>query len=131
MNVLNAIGNISKDALIKYTPKGDAVLEFNFALNSGYGDKKITTWLNCALWGKRAETLAPMLLKGTQIGITGEFYARPYTTKEGVEKLSLECRVNDITLLGKKDVAASSAPRKDAIENNPTDFDVFPDDIPF
>ena len=102
MNSLNAIGNISRDAELRFTKSGDLVLQFNFALSSGYGDNQITTWLNCSLFGKRAETLAPMLLKGTKIGITGEFYARPYQTKEGVEKLSLECRISNVTLLGSK-----------------------------
>ena len=71
MNVLNAIGNVGKDAEVRFTGNGDAIASFSFALTSGYGDKQITTWLNCNLWGKRAETLAPMLLKGTKIGITG------------------------------------------------------------
>lgn len=127
MNSLNATGNISKDAVLKFTPKGNAVLEFNFALNSGYGDTKVTTWLNCSVWGKRAETLAPMLLRGTLIGITGEFLARPYTNKEGVEKLSLECRVNDVTLLGKKE-AVQNVPQDDGVKQA---FDDFDSDAPF
>jgi single-strand DNA-binding protein len=80
-------------------------------LTSGYGDKAVTTWLNCSLWGKRAETLAPMLLKGTQIAITGELTNRSYADKSGVNKFSLELRVNDITLLGKKQ-SEPSAPRE-------------------
>jgi single-stranded DNA-binding protein len=44
-----------------------------------------------------------MLLKGTQIGITGEISLRPYKAKDGTEKSSLECRVNDVTLLGKSE----------------------------
>lgn len=100
MNVLSAIGNISKDCELRYTPNGDAVAQFNFALNSGYGDKKITTWLNCSLWGKRAKSLAPMLLKGARVGITGELTNRPYTAKDGTERFNLEVRINDVTLLG-------------------------------
>lgn len=102
MNTLNAIGNLGKDADIRYTPNGDAVAQFSFALTSGYGDKQITSWLNCNIWGKRAETLAPMLLKGTKIGITGELTNRPYKAKDGTEKYSLEVRINDVTLLGAK-----------------------------
>jgi single-strand DNA-binding protein len=131
MNSLNATGNISKDAVLKFTPKGNAVLEFNFALNSGYGDTKVTTWLNCSVWGKRAETLAPMLLKGTQIGITGEFCARPYTSKEGVEKLSLECRVNDVTLLGKKADTSATASHDNAPQASGMSEQELDESIPF
>jgi len=102
MNSLNASGGIGKDAELRYTPNQDAVCSFSLALSSGFGDKKVTTWLNCNVWGKRAETLAPMLLKGTTVGIVGELTNRPYKAKDGTEKFSLEVRVNDLTLYGKK-----------------------------
>jgi len=129
MNNLSAIGNIGKDCELRFTPNGDPVAQFSFALSSGYGDKQVTTWLNCSIWGKRAETLAPMLLKGTKIGVTGELTNRPYV-KDGVEKYSLDLRVNDVTLLGKKsdDASTSNAPRQDMQSNDPMDFD---SDIPF
>ena len=130
MNVLNATGNVGKDCELRFTPNGDPVGQFSFALSSGYGDKKVTTWLNCNLWGKRAEKLSEMLTKGTLIAITGELTNRPYTDKNGNEKYSLEVRVNDLTLLGKKDGATSSASQTTARpdEQNPTDFE---DSIPF
>ena len=102
MNVLNAIGNIGQSAELKYLPDSTPVAQFSFALQAGYGDKQVTTWLRCSIFGKRAETLTPMLTKGTRIGITGELTNRPYTDKQGVEKYSLELRVSDVTLLGSK-----------------------------
>ena len=102
MNNLNATGRIGQDAKLSYTANKDAILNFSLPLTAGYGDKATTTWLNCNLWGKRAEILAPMLLKGTQIGITGEISQRSYKAKDGTEKTSLECRVSDVTLLGSK-----------------------------
>jgi single-strand DNA-binding protein len=124
MNNLNAIGNVGKDAELKYTAKGDPICNFSFALTSGYGDKQVTTWVNCALFGKRAETLAPMLLKGTKIGVEGQLTNRPYTSKDGAEKLSLELRVNEVTLLGSKSDSPVQKPSNVAIE----DID---QDIPF
>lgn len=131
MNVLNAIGGIGKDAEVRFTQGGDAICQFSFALTSGYGDKQVTTWLNCNLWGSRAKTLAPMLLKGTRVGITGELTNRPYTDKSGNEKYSLEVRVSDVTLLGKKDASTGSAQRQDSKPNEQNNgFDDF-DDAPF
>jgi len=136
MNILNAIGNISKDAELRHTSAGDAICQFNFALNSGYGDKQITTWLNCSVWGKRGETLAPMLLKGTKIGISGELTNRPYQAKDGTEKFSLEVRVNDVTLLGAKQSSESKTESKLAQKSNDStakssSFDDLEDNIPF
>jgi single-stranded DNA-binding protein len=53
-----------------------------------------------------------MLLKGTQIGITGEISLRPYKAKDGTEKSSLECRVGDVTLLGGKSEGGVAKPAK-------------------
>ena len=131
MNILSATGNIGRDAELRHTPAGDQVAQFSFALTSGYGDKAITTWINCNLWGKRAETLAPMLTKGTQIGVTGELTNRPYKDKQGNEKYSLELRVNDITLLGKRSENNVQETRTERKAEPSLPNDNFEDDIPF
>ena len=88
----------------------------------------MTTWLSCSLFGKRAETLAPMLLKGTKIGITGEISARTYKAKDGTEKSVTECRINDVTLLGKPESKTDKPIVKHDVANP---MDNFEDDIPF
>lgn len=129
MNNLNFTGNCGRDGEIRYTPTGDAVMSFSVALTSGYGDKKITTWLNCNLWGKRAESLAPYIKKGAQVAISGEFTARPYKAKDGAEKLSLEVRVNDLTLVGGKvDGETKQSHLMQQAPASPMDFE---SDIPF
>ena len=114
MNNLSATGGIGKDAELRYTPNQDAVCSFSLALSSGFGDKKVTTWLNCNVWGSRAETLAPMLLKGTTVGIVGELTNRPYKAKDGTEKFSLEVRVSDLTLLKSKGDTSTSTSNNNA-----------------
>lgn len=125
MNLLAAIGNIGGDATTKYLADGTPICNFSFALTSGYGAKAVTSWLNCSLFGKRAETLAPMLLKGTRIGITGELTNREYTDKAGEKKYSLECRVNDVTLLGTRQPASHEA-QTDEPKSGFDDFDSVP-----
>jgi single-strand DNA-binding protein len=140
MNVFSFTGNLGKDA--ETSEIGSSTLtEFNVAVKSGYGDKAITTWVRCNFWGDRGEAVAPYLNKGVQVGIVGELTNRPYTTKEGVEKYSLEVRVNDLTLLGKKDSSDSSNVHDTRTANKPeqpakpspggNNFDDFEDDIPF
>jgi single-strand DNA-binding protein len=144
MNQLNAIGNIGQSAELRFLPDSTPVAQFSFALQAGYGDKQVTTWLRCSIFGKRAETLSPMLTKGTRIGITGELTNRPYTDKQGQEKYSLELRVSDVTLLGAKSDAIKNAVEnlsesqkallKEKIEQSDgvkEAFDNFEDDIPF
>ena len=97
------------------------LLSAKLKLSNGFGEKQVTTWLRCTLFGKRAETLAPMLLKGTKIGITGELTNRKWVDKEGVERYSLDCNVRDITLLGKP---TGSAQSQDSKPNNDYDEDL-------
>lgn len=134
MNVLNAIGNINNPEL-RFMPDQTPVLTFSFALSSGYGDKKNTTWLNCSIFGKRAQTLSEMLNKGDKVGISGELNNRKWTDKNGVDKYLLECRVNDLTLLGAKNNQQDNPSYQPAKNNAPQtqnqSFDDMPDDIPF
>lgn len=134
MNNLSAIVNIGRDAEVRFTSNGDPITSFSVALTSWYGEKSVVSWLNASIFGKRGQTLAPMLLKGTKIGITGELTNRPYQDKSGNEKHSLEVRVSDVTLLGKKDGESVSVQPKTAPHNKQNDgtgFDDLPDDIPF
>lgn len=130
MNNLNAVGNVGQDAEVRFTKEGTAIANFSFALSSGYGDKKKTTWLRCSIIGKRGETLTPMLKKGTQIAITGEVSLNEYVAKDGTNKSSLECLVSNVTLLGKRDASASKESSK-SNGNKDESFDEMEDDIPF
>lgn len=134
MNILTAVGNLGRDCEVRFMADATPVGSFSFALSSGYGKNAKTTWLDCSLFGKRAETLAPMLLKGTQIAITGEFSVREYNDKDGNLKSVPSLRVNDVTLLGKKGDAPAPlevAQVKDLPKSNVPDFDAFEDDVPF
>lgn len=115
---------------MKHLADGTPLCNFSFALTSGYGQKAVTSWISCSLFGKRAETLAPMLLKGTRIGITGEITNREYLDRDGAKKYSLECRVSDVTLLGNKDARqpAESQPESNKQKGS---FDDFEENIPW
>lgn len=133
MNTLSGIVRLSKDAELKFLADGTPVAQLNMALQSGYGEKAVTTWLIGNMFGKRAETLSPMLKKGQQVGIVGELTNRKYTAKDGTDKYSLEVRLTDITLLGKanvsdsKDNASASVKTSSAMD----DLDDLSSDIPF
>jgi single-strand DNA-binding protein len=127
MNVWNFTGNVGK-ADMRYLASGDPILAFSVAVSSGYGDKKQTTWANCSLFGKRAESLQQYIQKGQTVGVSGEVTLRPWTDKEGQQRHNLEVRVNDLTLLGSRpsETSASAVPQSESNSNN-TDFD---DDFP-
>jgi single-strand DNA-binding protein len=118
MNVFTFTGNLGDDAETRFTPSGAAVCNFSVAVTAGYGDKKTTTWVRCALWGKRAEGgLVPHLTKGTQVAVSGELSTREYESK-GEKRTAVEVNVHDVTLLGGK--TGNEAARPTQEQQQPT-----------
>lgn len=93
-------GNLGQDGELKFTGQGTPLLSFSVAVS--YFDKeKKTQWVRCSLFGKRAESLAPMMLKGTTVFVRGALVLREYEAK-GERKTSLECNVDDVEFVGSK-----------------------------
>lgn len=132
MNVFTFTGRLGNNAEKRATPSGTSVATFSVAVESGYGDQKKTTWVRCALWGKRAEgNLVQFLTKGQLVGVSGELFTREYESK-GENKTSVEVNVGEINLLGGK--PESAEPKQQAAKPAPTGIPTtadFDDDIPF
>lgn len=103
---LTIVGNVGRDAELKYTPQGIAVLKFSVAVNKtiGKGDDKrqTTTWFNTTLWRERAESLAPYVKAGMQVLVTGEVQVSAYIDKNGKAAASMELTADDVKLLTSK-----------------------------
>ena len=131
MNLFAATGNLGKDCR-KGEAAGTAVLNFSIGVKSGYGDKEQTLWVDCALWGKQAESkLADYLVKGQKVAVTGELGQREH---EGKNYLTL--RVASVDLCGgKSDGGSQSAPQQQSkpaqSQQGTNGPDAFDDDIPF
>jgi len=126
-------GRLGKDSELRQV--GDtSVLNFSVANDTGFGEKKVSTWYNCALWGKQGERLEQYLVKGKAVFIAGELQPRPYTSKDGLDKLSLDVRINAIDFVGSKadaqetqePVPKAGAPALVPAQGNPVD-----EDLPF
>lgn len=132
MNVITVTGNLGKDCRTS-NQGGTAVCNFTVAVKSGYGEKEQTLWLDCALWGKQAESKLPQYLtKGAQVAVSGEL-----GTREHEGKTYLTCRVSSISLVGgKRDDSPAAptqaaAPRAQPLNQPPAGYDDLDDDIPF
>jgi single-strand DNA-binding protein len=61
----HGLARLGRDAEVRYTPAGKTVCSLSLAFDVRGREGKETTWVDAALWGERAESLAPYLLKGT------------------------------------------------------------------
>jgi single-strand DNA-binding protein len=136
MNILTIAGQLGKDAEIKYLNNGDPVASFSVA--DSQGKDKSTIWWRCSLFGKRAESLAPYLMKGQAVTVTGTLTEREYTDKDGMQKKAQEVRVNDVALQGGKreeapqrPAAPAQRPQAKAPAKASSGFDDFEDLPPF
>jgi single-strand DNA-binding protein len=104
---ITAAGNVGNDAQLRKINGSNgevAVLNFSLATKSkkkGQDGKPLTIWLECSLWGKRAEALAQYLKKGTVVSVTGEPGVDSYEGQNGLV-LKQTVNVEDIHLLGGK-----------------------------
>jgi single-stranded DNA-binding protein len=81
VNKVILIGNLGRDAEVRYTPGGAAIAKFSIATTEVWNDKagqrqERTEWHNVDLWGKQAESLSEYLQKGKQVFIEGRLQSR-------------------------------------------------------
>ena len=132
------VGNLGGDAELRTnlsTPQALFTLATSESWMKDGERQEKTEWHRIVVWGKTAETLAPFLVKGRPVYVTGKIAYREYE-KDGVKRYMTEIRADRIILLGHKqneEAQQASAPAKPAPARAaskrvsvPTD-----DDIPF
>jgi single-strand DNA-binding protein len=127
MQIINISGRAGADAQIRDTKNGDSILNVNVAVDQRNGAEKTTNWYRCSIWGKRAQTLAPYIMKGTRVFICGELSISEY---EGKQQLNV--RVNDIEFFN--DRSDEKAERKPTAHDRAKANGYQPDlndDVPF
>jgi len=95
-------GNIGADAILKQV-NADTVLNFAVACKTMKGKEAVVTWIDCALWGKRADSLQSYLKKGTAVTVLGNLAGlETYTNKQGEVVSKIKVTVIDVALQGNK-----------------------------
>ena len=144
VNKVILVGNLGRDAELRYTPSGAAVTKFSLATTEVWNDKagqrqERTEWHNIDLWGKQAESLSEYLVKGKQVYVEGRLQTDEYTDKEGNKRKSTKVRCDRVVLLGGGrgggggglGRAAEEAGGRAASVPEPSAEPITDDDIPF
>jgi single-strand DNA-binding protein len=105
VNKVILVGNLGRDAELRYTPGGAAVATLNMATTEVWNDKggqrqEKTEWHRIVLWGKTAESLNEYLTKGKQIYVEGRLQTRQWDDKDGNKRYTTEIRGDRVVLLG-------------------------------
>lgn len=119
MNKVIALGNLTRDPELKYTPSGAAVCDLSVALNytTGKGDQKKeeVSFIDLTAFGKTAENAAEYLKKGRQILIEGRLQQDRWETPDGQKRSKVKVIVERLTFVGGKAAEQEAAPAQEDI----------------
>lgn len=135
---------ITRDAEVRYLPTGEPVA--NVSLVYSYGSKKDergylpSQFIECGLWGKRAEAIAPYLTKGqTIVAYVTDVHIETFTKSDGTPGHKLAGRLTELEFAGGPKEEGQSAPAAPATQRQAprpqqpvsSGFDDDDSDIPF
>lgn len=129
MNSVQLLGNLARDAELRFTQSGKAVATFTVAATNTYVDsttnetKEQTVFINCVAWGKLGESIGN-LRKGNRVFVEGRLQTRSYETQEGQKRYVTEVVANFVGTSLTNDETTSS--NFDSFDNTNPD-----ENIPF
>lgn len=96
-------GYTTKDPEIKVTPSGTAVLSLSLAVNdtkkNAQGEwEDVVDFFDCKVFGKRAESLAQYITKGSKLTINGRLHQDRWQAQDGTNRSRVSIIVQDIEL---------------------------------
>lgn len=117
LNKVLAIGNLTKDPELRYTPQGTAVVNLRIAVNRRWKDKtgelkEEVCFLTVVVWDKQAEVCNQYLRKGSPIFVEGRLQSRSWEDNAGQKRNVLEVRAERVQFLGQ--APNSQAPKTPA-----------------
>lgn len=127
-------GNLTRDAELRSTQGGMAVLGFGVAVNDRRKNQRTGEWedwpnfVDCTMFGTRSEKLQPYLAKGTKVAIDGKLRYSSWE-RGGQRRSKLEVVVDELEFMSSRQAGAVqdlyTGPALDAAEQ------VYDEDIPF
>jgi single-strand DNA-binding protein len=129
--ILTGLVRVGNEPVLRYTQANEPVIDLNLAYSYGRQDKtgkKPTQWVNASLRGKRAESLAPYMLKGKQYSVVlSEVHVETFTKKDGSQGVAMRAKVDSLEFTDRKE-ESTPAPVKQEPQGG---FNEIEDDIPF
>ena len=136
INRVTITGNLTRDIDLRQTQSGYSVGAISVAVNDRKKNSQTDEWedkanfVECTLFGKRAEGLAPYLNKGQKVAIDGKLDYSTWETKDRQKRSMLKVIVSDLELLGGARQQKQSQEQQQEQMQIETD-EVADDDIPF
>jgi len=146
LNLVQLIGNLTRDPELRYTPKGAAVCDFGVATNRSWvtaegGAQEESEYHNVVAWGKLAELCSQLLRKGRKVYIQGRLRTRSWEDASGQKHWKTEIVADEMIILDSKrvedyggetpSVKPSEPSPSEEIGDITTSEDITSDQVPF
>lgn len=102
LNTVSIGGNLCRNAELRATASGMAVLTFSVAVNESRKNQQTgeyedyPNYVDCTMFGRRAESVSRYLTKGTYVALTGRLHQNRWQSKDGQNRSKLEVTVDNI-----------------------------------
>ena len=132
INRVNISGNLTRDPELRQTQGGMSILRFGVAVNDRRKNQQTNEWedypnfIDCTLFGKRAESLDGYLSKGAKVAIEGKLRWSQWE-HDGQKRSKIEVVVDEIELMSQKQQGYQQQP----VAAPYVDDSVYDEDIPF
>ena len=127
MNSVNLVGRLTNDPELKVFESGN-YSSFTLAIDN----YKSTVFINCSVYGQKADLIAKTLHKGNLISVSGRLDQRTYETQTGEKKVVTFISIESFDYLEKKKVETETTQKasftaQDVFDEISTDDE----DLPF
>ena len=137
INRVSITGNLTRDPELRATAGGTQVLSFGVAVNDRRRNPQTGEWedcpnfVDCTMFGTRAEAVSRFLAKGNKVAIEGELRYSSWE-KDGQRRSKLEVIVDEIEFMSQRQgTAAPVATPAPAPAAATPSVDLYDEDIPF
>ncbi len=131
-------GNLTRDPELRQTASGLPVLGFGVAVNDRRKNQQTGEWedypnfVDCTMFGTRAESVAKFLSKGSKVAIEGKLRWSQWE-RDGQKRSKIEVIIDELEFMSSRDGASNgSAATYSAPPAAPAvNASVYDEDIPF
>ena len=101
-------GNLTRDPELRSTPGGMAVLNMGVAVNDRRKNQQTGEWedypnfIDCAMFGSRAEAISQYLSKGQKVAIEGKLRYRSWESQQGEKRSKVEVVIDEIEFMSSR-----------------------------
>ncbi len=130
-------GNLTRDPELRSTAGGTSVMGFGVAVNERRKNAQTGEWedypnfVDCTLFGKRAEALEQYLSKGTKVAVEGRLRYSSWE-KDGQRRSKLGVIVEEVELMSRRDGEQHQSYAQQGYQQAPQVQEAcYDEDIPF